>query len=68
MAQISITLAPTLSISLTLTGGGATVTLGRPAPLVVTALYEFLRGPAGADAIPADLIVDPLAYYILAKS
>lgn len=87
MAQISITLAPTLSvammlaptlgIALTLTGGGATVTvvsngspltLAQSAPLVVAALYEFLRGPPGADAPPVDLVADPLAYYILAKA
>lgn len=84
MAQISITLAPTLSVALTLaptlgvaltlTGGGATVTvisnglpltLTQSAPLVVAALYEFLRGPPGP---PADLVADPLAYYILAKA
>lgn len=68
MAQISITLAPTLSVALTLaptlgvaltlTGGGATVTvisngssltLAQSVPLVVAALYEFLRGPPGAN-------------------
>lgn len=70
MAQIAIKLAPALSVDLTLTGAGSTVTVGKPTPVVLTALYEVLRGPQGpkGDDGGADLVADPLAYYILAKS
>ena len=47
MALVSITLAPTLAVALTLSGGGSTLTLGPPAPTVMQALFEVLRGPAG---------------------
>lgn len=70
MAQISITLAPALSVALTLTGAGSTVTIGPPAPVVVTALLEIMRGPPGLPGpeVPQDIAADLLAYYILAKA
>ena len=70
MAQIAITLAPALSVELTLTGMGSTVTVGKPTPVVGTALFEMMRGPKGnkGDDGAADLVADPLAYYILAKA
>ena len=67
MAQVAITLAPALSVELTLTGMGSTVTVGKPTPVVGTALFEMMRGPKGDDGA-ADLVSDPLAYYILAKA
>jgi hypothetical protein len=50
MAQISITLASALSVAFTLSGAGSTVTIGPPAPVVVTELSEFMRGPPGPAA------------------
>ena len=47
MAQIAITLAPTLSVELSLTGAGSTVTLREPTQAVMTALSEVLRGLQG---------------------
>jgi hypothetical protein len=43
MAQVPITLTPTLSVALTIEGGTAST----PTATVVTGLYEVLRGPPG---------------------
>ena len=47
MAQIAITLAPELSVELTLIGASSAVTVGKPPSVVGTALFEVLRGPQG---------------------
>ncbi len=61
MSVIAITLAPVLSVALTLTGGTSLVTLANPlpaaagytltlvpaGPTVVAAVGELLRGPRG---------------------
>lgn len=47
MAQIAITLAPALSVELSLSGLGSTVTVGKPPSVVGTALFEMMRGPPG---------------------
>ena len=61
MAVIALTLAPALTVALTLAGGGSLVTLANPVPAgpahtltlaaagptVLTAVAELLRGPKG---------------------
>ncbi len=48
MAQIALTLAPTLAVDITLTGAaGAGVSVVPPPPVVAAALYEVMRGPQG---------------------
>lgn len=56
MAQIAISLAPALTVSLTLAGAsGASVQLTPPAPVVIAALGEVLRGPQGEEYDPSSL-------------
>ncbi|MES2948678.1 MAG: hypothetical protein V4858_09060 [Pseudomonadota bacterium] len=52
MALIAITLAPALSVELSLTGTGSSATVGKPPTVVVTALFEMMRGPQGVPGTP----------------
>lgn len=51
MAQIAITLAPALSVELTLAGVGSAATVGKPPSIVGTALFEMMRGPQGLPGV-----------------
>lgn len=59
MAQISITLASALSVAFTLTGVGSSVTIGSPAPVVVTELMG--AGSTVTIGSPAPVVVTELS-------
>lgn len=78
MAVIALTLAPALTVALTLAGGGSLVTLANPVPAgpahtltlaaagptVLTAVAELLRGPKGepGPAGPLNLAAPPIGF------